>query len=403
MYMKTMKRLAVVIFVVSVAAAGIAYFRISSMAATEDNVESDTLAVPVVLGKVERRLFEEAVQVPGTLLAKNFALVSPRVPGTIELILVDEGDTVIAGETELFQIDSHNLQKAVEIARQNLKVAQCSLEESHANIERTRSDLNLAEVDLARYKTLREQEVVTPETLDIKQTNYDKLLATLRYDESLIRLTQEELRKAEIALDIAEKDMRDSLVVAPLSGKVCNRMAEPGEMGSPGVPILRIVDTASLEASLFVPAQYYARIAIGMAVVRVRVGSVDAGSYSVVYKSPTIDPTLRTFEVKCDLPGDDTSIVPGGLAECTVLLDRREGLGVPTESIVQRTGQAVVFTIDNGCAKILPVNTGLATAGWTELTGDRPKEGAAVVVKGQFLLNDGSPVRPQEESTRVSG
>jgi multidrug efflux pump subunit AcrA (membrane-fusion protein) len=56
--------------------------------------------IAVVLTPVTIRDFEESLKVQGNLEAKNIAMVSSRVDATIDSIFVDEGDTVIAGETK---------------------------------------------------------------------------------------------------------------------------------------------------------------------------------------------------------------------------------------------------------------------------------------------------------------
>ncbi len=84
------------------------------------------------------------------------------------------------------------------------------------------------------------------------------------------------------------------------------------------------------------------------------------------------------------------------LVQMLVVLQEKEGMGVPTDAIVQRADRQVVFVADNGTAAMRVVEVGLATDGWTEVTGGELKPDDRVVVQGQFLLDDGSAVRRQE-------
>jgi RND family efflux transporter MFP subunit len=322
--------------------------------------------------------------------------VSPRIDGVLDKIFVREGDDVVVGKTPLFQTDSIVLEKEAEIARQNLTVARCSVQEKEANMKVTEVELKKAESDYNRYKKLIEQKVVSQDAFEGIQTNFEKQQATLKHLLTETDLEREKERKAQSDLSIAEKNLKDALVIAPISGKVSRRMAEPGEMGSSGSPVLRIDDIVTLEASAFLPGQYYERIRPGET--KVRIGSAGEvwGDYPVTYKSPTIDPTLRTFEIKCAIKGDNRNAVPGALVEMQVILSEKDALGVPVKAIQQRMESKVVFIADGNVARIVEVKTGLETDGWAEINGGKLPEKARVVVQGQFLLNDGKAIVPQK-------
>jgi len=76
--------------------------------------EARAKPVPVAVKNVTFASFEDSLTIQGNLEARNYALVSPRVPGVLEEIMVREGQTVIAGETPMFQTDSLKLEKAME-------------------------------------------------------------------------------------------------------------------------------------------------------------------------------------------------------------------------------------------------------------------------------------------------
>lgn len=75
-----------------------------------------------------------------------------------------------------------------------------------------------------------------------------------------------------------------------------------------------------------------------------------------------------------------------------VLLEKREGPGVPREALTARTGGRVVFVRDGDRARLVEVSTGLETDGWVEITGGDLAPGAEVVTAGNDLLRDGDPV-----------
>ena len=352
--------------------------------------------VPVVLTPVSVRGFEERLVVQGNLEAKNLAMVSARVPGTIDRIFVDEGDRVIAGETKLFQIDSVKLQKTVEVRSQDLAVAQVAEREKQANLERVEADFHKAELDYERFKRLREQDAVTPDALENQESRYKQAKALVKHAKTLVDLSIEQKKQAEAALAIAQKDLSDSLVYAPITGSVSQRMYEQGETGKVGEAIIRIEDTTVLEVNAYLPAQYYARVRTGETRVDVSVYDIEIPDQTISYKSPTINPQMPTFELKCVLHDPPEGIVPNAMAQVTVFLERHRGLGVPSSAIQLRGDTPVVFLIENGLARTIQVETGQETDGWTEILADALPEGTPVVSMGQFLLEEDTPVTIQE-------
>jgi len=353
--------------------------------------------VPVVASAVRQMTFEDVLSVVGSIQAKDYALVSARMPGTLDAIMVDEGDRVQAGKTDLFRTDSLKLTKAVEVARQQLAVAESSLREQQASLEEIQAQHDLDKTNLQRYRELFERGAGTAYELDVQQSRFKQSAARVKHGRAMIDLRQAQCQQARFSVAMAAKDLADSVVEAPISGRVSERLREPGEMAAAGTPVLRIEDLSVVEVSAFLPEEAYARVQPGKTVVRVRVGEVDLGEQTVSYRSPTIRADLRTFEVKCVVKAPPAGVVPGRLAEMDVILARRQALGVPTESVKIRAGRTVVFVTDGERARMVALKTALATQGWVEVVEGDLSAGDAVVRVGQELLDDGTAVRVVKE------
>lgn len=361
---------------------------------------SEAQRVSVVTTEAATRDFERALVVQGNLEAQNFAMVSPRIPGTIETILVDEGDAVVAGQTKLFQIDAINLEKEVQIKQHETIVAQSSSKEAAANLERIKVDLHKAELDYHRFERLREKEAVTADAFEQQQSRYQQLQAARQLAEAQVELAAAKEAQSKAELAMAEKDVADAGIYAPIDGTVSARLQEPGEMGSPGHPVLRIDDTSVVDVSAFLPAESYAAVIPGQTAMRIQVSGIDVGRQAITYKSPTIDPKLRSFEIKCVLNDPPDGVAPGAMAQLVVVLESRQAIGVPSEAIQQRGGQAVVFVIENDMARQVPVTTGIETDGWTEIREGDLAEGAAVVTMGQYMVEAGTAVTVQQQEEK---
>jgi len=343
------------------------------------------------------RRFDRSVLVQGNVEAKNWAMVSPRVGGTIEAVFVEKGDMVVAGQTKLFAIDQVNLEKAVQIAEHAMEVARSSTKEKEANLERVEVDLHKASLDYERFARLREKEAVTVDAFEQQQSRHQQLLATVKHARTLVELSKSQERQAEASLEIARKNLTDAVVVAPISGTISERLHEPGEMANSGSPILRIDDPSVVEVAAFLPVQYYAEVVVGRTAMNVKVGPTELKDLVASYRSPTVNPKLRTFEVKCLLKDPPEAIVPGAMANVTVVFETRRGLGVPSSSIQDRAGKPVVFVVRSGVATQVAVTPGIEAAGWTEIAQAEANEHEPVVTLGQNMLDNGTTVEVQQE------
>lgn len=364
---------------------------------TAEPVEQTKRAV-VVTTLAAMRDFQRSLVVQGNVEAKRYAMVAPRIGGAIEAIHVDEGDPVTAGQTKLFDTDAVALQKNVEIARQNLKVTQCAQRQASANLEKVKVDFNKAQLDYERFQRLYEKKAVTADAFEQQQSRYEQLKAAVTLANVQVDLAAAQTEQAAAALGIAEKDLTDTTVVAPINGTISTRFMEPGEMGDPGAPVLRIDDTSVVEIAAFLPAQYYASVVPGQTAIKMQVSGIDLGDRVVTYKSPTIDPKLRVFEVKCLVEDPPAGVAPGAMADIVVILETRRGLGVPSEAIQLRGGRSVVFVVENNVAQQKVVTTGFESDGWTELLDPDLAEGDAVITMGQYMVEQGTAVSVQQEA-----
>lgn len=337
------------------------------------------------------RPFERSLAVQGTLEAKNVANVAARVAGNLDRIWVDEGDPVIAGETRLFQIDPVSRQNALTIAREALAVSRATLAVSQANAEKSKAEARKAALDFARYTRLHEQANVSDNEFETRATLNAQAEAGVKVADAQVLLAERQVRQAEAQVAIAQKNVDDSLVLAPISGVVSERRAEPGEQMDVGRVVLRLENLSLVEAAAFLPAQYHADVVPGKTRFRLDVNGRDAGTCDVSYRSPTVNTTLRTFEIKGLVDTASGLAVPGSMATLTLVFETRAGVGIPSSAILVRGGKAIVFVVRGGRASAVEVATGLQNDGWTEILSGLAA-GDKVVTEGQTQLQDKMPV-----------
>jgi len=361
------------------------------------NLQETPSGTPVVVTKITERNFERFVAVQGNLESKKFAMVSPRIAGTIEEFYVDEGDVVVGGKTKLFKTDAIKLQEALEVQKHLLNVEECTRREAIANLEKTEADFHKVELDYHRFERLLEKKAVTIDAFEQQQSRYKQLKAVVKLAKANVDLAIANVQKTKADWAISQKDLADTVIYAPINGKISYRFKEPGEMGQPGEPVVRIDDISLIEASVYLPAQYYKEVITGKTMAEVIVSDKNIGKFPISYKSPTINPKLRTFEVKCLLDNSSKSIAPGAMAQIKVILETRQGLAVPSTAIQKRDGKMIVFTVRDDKAESTEVQTEIENDGWTEVIGDKLNIQSLVVSMGQDMLDDGQLVSVQKE------
>ena len=402
---RTTRKSLIALSVLALVAVG-AYVGVASMPSAKAEPETKRIArtVPVSLTRARSMVFERKLALSGNVEARDFALVGPRVEGPLDKVFVVEGAVVVADKTRLFQTDALKLTKAVEIARQGLAVAKCAVREKQANAENIEADVRQARLDFDRAKQLVRDRVISKSEYDEKELRLQAAQARLKHAGALVDLAREQEKQAELSLAIAEKELRDSLVLSPIDGVVAERFREPGEMGVVGGPVVRIENPKVLEVSAFVPEEYYGEIEAGETPLRVRVGRLDLGRRKVSYKSPTVSSNLRTFEIKCVIADAPRGVAAGRIAHVEAILGESKGVGAPREAIERRGGKDVLFTVQDGKAKAIVVVPGIENDGWVEVCpaggegGAGLAAGTTVVVEGQDFIVDGTPVSVVRET-----
>lgn len=366
---------------------------IDPAAAQDENPEGVGDRASVVTTLSSLMTFEKRIETYGNVATKNSSLVSARTPGVIDEIFVEEGDYVIKDETPLFQIDKIKVTQAWEIARHAVAVADYGHRVRMATTVRIDADLEKAEIDYERFKRLYEEDqAVTKNALESQESRYKQLQAALDEARAGADLALRQVEQARNRLIISQKDLEDSLVKAPITGHISERLHEPGEMVGAGTSVLRIDDLSILEISGLLPAQYYSSITKDQTMMFVNVNGTDVGKLPVTFRSPTIDSKLRTFEIKSLLYHPKEGIVPGSMAKMSVLLESHKSIGIPVKAVLRRSGHDIIFVSEGDKAKVVQVQTGLETDGWIEITSDNLQAGVPVITMGQGKLNDGSSI-----------
>lgn len=253
-------------------------------------------------------------QVPGVVIASQEVQVASRLSGFIRQINVHEGQSVKQGML-LLTVDSSDLMGSIEQARANVSHAQASL----AN----------AESVYKRFRPLRQAGAISPQEFDKIRTQRE--------------LAQSQVAAARAALETARSRLQYAHVRAPIDGVVTAKLADVGDLATPGKPLLVLQNAAHSQAQFEVDEQTYRKLTLGNTVaVSTGMGYTPATVERLV---PTADPVTHTHLVKAALPtGADLS--PGTFVNVRIPVGTHKAIVVPASAVLQRAGIPGVFIVD---------------------------------------------------------
>lgn len=327
-------------------------------------LSSDLLVVqPVALNR--------GVDFAGPLVATTQALVRAKVAGELLELRVREGDTVKAGQ-EIGRIDSTEA-----VARHA---------ERQALLASAQAQLDAANKTLENNRNLFDKGFVSQAVIDTSTSN--------------VAVARAQRDAASAQLQVAAKQLGDTRILAPISGQVAERMAQPGERVALDARLLNIVDPSSLEVQASLPAGDVLRVQAGQRAELTIEGLSDSRLGRVSRIAPAALGGSRAVPVFIAIEPGTTPLRPGLYARGRIATGQREPvLAVPQSAVRDSAGRQVVYAISpENRLLALPVQTGASgVAGnrqetWVEILSGLDA-GTRVVSVNLGNLKEGAAVR----------
>lgn len=261
-----------------------------------------------VVATVELREVPDLYAADAVIEAVRAATVSAQIAGNVTRFYVDAGERVKRGDL-LVRIDPRDTD--AQVAAGAARVAQ--------------ADAQLAQAKLSHARTVKlvEQKFVS-------QAAFDKADADLKSAQADLEVARAGASQAATARSFAE-------VRSPIDGVVTRRLAELGELASPGKPLLEVHDPAALRAVAAVPQFVLPRIAGAREaeIVLPLLGvTLRAKSVTVL---PAADARLLSTQVRAELPaGLPAGVIPGTAAKVLLPAGSAKRLVVPEAAVLRR-------------------------------------------------------------------
>ncbi len=414
--------------------------------ASDANANADTAAdapiqVETAVAKTEE--IPTYFEATGSLASDASSDVAPSIGGKIAQVNFDVGSYVKQGDV-LVKLDSRDaeirLRQAVsqlEQAKKAVDQAEAGVDQAVATLRQTQvrlgvrdgedfdiedfsqvisvtAQLKLAEAELKRYERLVETGDVSRSAYDVKRSQRDSLIGQLaearsnaavairaiNTAEAGVRSARTQVANAKAAVSTAEaqvaqarKNVSDNSILAPISGYVSERSADPGEYISPNQPnvkIATIVRTAVLRLRIDVPEQSISKVAVGQSV-SAQVAAYPDRNFAgrIVRKLPSLNPQSRTLTVEAEIDNPGGLLKPGQFATVRITQSKPAPAVMIPASAVRADGESnIVYVIKDGIANERLVQVGLLENDMIEIK-QGIQENEVVAVNNLDKLGDG--------------
>lgn len=294
----------------------------------------------------------------------------------------------------------------------NLKIAEQNFNTARDNYERMKSLFELGgasktELDTAYTQYLSASENLSTvkttlsASLDAAKSAFDNAQNALNNAKENISLTDTAVEasiktasasvdSARVALDMAQNNLNNTVITAPISGYISKCIVSEGQTVAPGVEIITISNTKTLDAKINVSEGDIAYLKAGddAEVVVSSVGE-DAiiGKISVI--NPVKDAMTGLYAVRVSLDNSDDILKAGMLCDVKLLLSSHSGIiKIPSEALINSGDEYFVYIASQGNkAKKIKVDIGIADGEYTEIISGLYYDDE-IIVSGKDYLSE---------------
>jgi RND family efflux transporter MFP subunit len=284
---------------------------------------------------VEPRPLERTLPLTGSLMPFTEATVKAKVAGELVAVTVREGESVKQGQV---------------LAKIDLTEVQAKVAGREADVAATNAQLVWADKNRSQQKALLDKAFISQSAFDNIQSNYDVAVA--------------KQRAAEADLVVARKSQGDAVLVAPFSGIVSQRHAQPGERVPLDAKVVSIVDLSRLELEASVPPAAIGQVKVGQTM-NFRVEGFGERDFAgrIERINPSATAGSRSISVYAVIDNADGLLRGGMFAQGALTLSRVDNaLAVPASAVREEIGQTFVYAIKDGLVKRKNVKVGVPDA-----------------------------------------
>src|ERR1700681_4913293 len=328
--------------------------------------------ISVELAKAERKPVPVDVDAIGTVTPMSSVSLKSRVETTIVSVHFEDGAKVSQGDL-LFTLDARQID--------------AQIEQAEGMLARDQAQLEGAQRDLRRFSDLIGKGATTQVNVDNAKTQADILIGTIKADQS--------------ALDNLKVQKSFTIIRAPFSGRISAANVKIGNFVRPAdtAPLAVINQMAPVYVTFAIPQRVLVDLREAMASGSSRVIATIPGHQrsedgKVAMVENSVDSTTGMITVRGIMNNANETLWPGILVATKLIIRTENSVVLPTVAVQRSQSGNYVFVVKEGKAHVQPVNVtrtfqGISVVA-TGLSG-----GEDVIVDGQLLLSEGTPVAPR--------
>ena len=359
--MRTASRFVIVIIFLGVVLGGIFGYKFMQFGQMKEMMSQPQPPAIISVTKATTENWQPAIKAVGSIEAINGIEVANEVPGVIENIGFESGDTVNKGDV-LVRLDA-------------------AIDE--AALRTRRAEAQLAEQEFKRVSDLLPKRAVSQSQYDEAKANFDA---------------------ARARVNEAEAQLNKKVIRAPFDGKLGIRMVDQGQYIATGTPIVEINMLNPIYVDYTLSEKFLPDVDQGYPV-SVTVAAVPDQTFEgeVSAINTSVNPETRTVRMRATLDNEENLLRPGMFATIQTGQPRdNEVVTLPRTAISYNTYGNFVYVVEENDNGELIVSRRSVTTG--EVRDGRAavlsglEEGETVVAKGLLRLRAGQRVEIQDES-----
>jgi HlyD family secretion protein len=365
----------------------------------------------------------------GKIVVDEQVKVVSKVAGKVSAVNVKEGSVVKKGdllvqlETDDFAKKANQAQAAVAAAQAQLADAQAgsrpeeidqlnsAIDAAKATIDQTKAALDNAQINYDRTKSLFDAGASPQKDLDAASTQlqtakaaYEQGQAALAGAQSKLNLAkagarpdtlralQAGLNGSQASLSLAQSTLQDAAIYSPMDGVVTEKLINLGEMASPGVPMLTVVNMNEVMLQVSVPQEKISQVKQGASIDVLVDGMDQKFKGAINFVSPVSDATNNTFPVKVKIDNTSGLLRAGMIAKISLDSMSQKGIEVPKSSIIEKDKKNYVYKLDGDVVHFIQVETQEKDKDWVYVkNGLSTKD--QIVINPSSQLTDGAKVQ----------